>query len=265
MTKTDLFDLYQKLISLVNTAQGGLIRPQVNFENWMATINTELFRDLFSNYEKCQQLNDEYKLPFLKTLNVVVTPVAGVPYDVIPYPANYEYLSSVRFLMRKSGVFCPAANCNFLKTESDGKSKTIEWLDDDVKELRALAEGQESTETPIQPIDNQKFGAALKHLTKSPTLENPIITQFDGGFKIAPKGIGIIVMDYLRTPTRPVFAYSVGPSDTVIYNLGASTQMDWSGIVENEILSRASMKYGLYTREQQIIEGAKTEYSLAHK
>lgn len=266
MTKMDLFDLYQKTIALVNTAQGGLLRPQVNFENWLATINTELFRDMFGEYEKSQQLSDEYKLPFLKTLNVVVTPVPGAAYDVFAYPSNYEYFSSCRILMRKGNVFCPTSKCSFLKGEDkNGRGKIVEWLDDDVKELRALAEGGDSTEIPVELIDNQKFGSALGHLTKGPTLQEPKITQFDGGFKIAPKGIGIIVLDYLKTPTRPVFAYTAGPSDTVIYNGPGSTQLDWSSIVENEFLSRLAMKYGAYTRDKQITEDAKTEYSLGHK
>lgn len=268
MTKTDLFDLYQKIISLVNSAQGGFIRPQTNFENWINTINTELFRDMFSEYEKAQQLSDEYKLPFLKTKNAIVTSVPGAAYDEFLYPADYEYFSSARIIRRKDGGggACGKKGCDFIKdTDKDGRAVNYRWDDPDMLELRALAEQKNLGEAPVELIDNQNWASVLEHETKGPTEALPYITQIGGGFRIAPAGIGIVVLDYLRTPGKAIFSVTPGPGDTVIYNKPGSQQLEWSSIVENELLSRAAMKFGIYTRNEDVSKNAAIEYQIAHK
>lgn len=266
MTKMDLFDEYQKLITTVNSAQGGFVRPQANYQNWMNAINTELFRDMFSTYEKVQQASDELKLPFLKSINAVVTSIPGSPFDIIPYPANYEYFSDCRILTRKDGIACPQSNCDFMSgTDKNGHGVHYRWDDPDYAEIRARAEQQQLTELRVELIDNQYWSAVLRHVTKGPTRRRPYITQFDGGFKIAPAGIGVVVLDYLRTPGKALFAYTPGPGDTVIYDKPNSVQLEWSSIVENEFLSRLAMKYGLYTRDESVSRNAQVEYQIGHK
>ncbi len=260
MTRIDLFDLYQKLIAHVNQAQGGFIRPQVNFENWLAAVNNELFRDSFSEYEKSQRLSDEIKRPFLKSGNVVAIQQPGQAYDKIPYPELYEYFASASVFYRK-GTHVSCCNNKLALIGDDGKFKPVD--DPDYKEIRAKAEGAELTEIRAELVDNQRFDSVLNHRRKGPTKDRPYITQYDGGFKIAPKGIGIVVLDYLRTPTRPVFAFTPGTDDTVIYNLGASTQLDWSNVVENEFISRLAMKYSMYTRDEGLYKLSANENAMS--
>lgn len=263
----DLFDLYRKLISLVNSAQGGFIRPQSNFQDWVNAINTELFRDMFSEFEKMQQLSDEYKKPFLRTVNAVVVSVPGAAYDTFLYPADYEYFSSARIMSRKdNGKICARSGCDFIKdTDKDGRAVTYRWNDPDLQALRAKAEQAELAELPVQLVDNQVWASVLEHETKGPTMARPYINQFEGGFRIAPAGIGIIVLDYLRTPRSAIFAFTPGTGDTVIYDKPNSQQLEWTGIVENEFLSRMAMKYAIYTRNEDVGKNAQVEYQIAHK
>lgn len=244
-------DLYQKTIALVNTQQGGHLRPQRNFISWLNDISRELFKEKFKDFEKGQSIDDELAKPFLRSVNVKVTALAGSPHDIIPYPDDYGYLASIRVLVDPdNGVGCPCAGLDAL--EEDGSCTA--YKDSDLFELAEKIKGQNLKEGNATKIDNQRWGSALDNPFKKPTYEKPVVTQFDGGFKIFPKGIGTVVLDYLKKPKDATYEFTLGPDDTVIYNPTTSVKLDWTDGIVNEFLARLKIRYAAYTKQADMYQ-----------
>lgn len=247
-------DLYRPLVSAVNTQQGGFIRPQTNFENWVNEVSDEIFREMMQELERNQVITDEMA-PFLKSINAITVPQPGRSYDLIAYPDDYAYFSSARILLSGNNTGCACDGLDVM----DGKGICKAWTDTDVKDLMEKYKGSDLCEMSITKIDNQRWGAACDNEFKKPTMSNPIITQFEGGFKVAPKNAGIIILDYLKMPRKAVFGYTLGANDVVIYNAGTSTQLEWSRSKQGEFLARLIKRYGMYTREPFLYQGGEME------
>lgn len=89
----------------------------------------------------------------------------------------------------------------------------------------------------------------MKHKTKKPRFDNPYATQFDGGFKIAPKGITFVIVDFFKVPAEATFDFTLGTDDQIIYNAATSKPLEWPELVINEFISRAEKRYGKFTRD----------------
>lgn len=257
MQYMDLFELYRSACADFNTQQSGHMRPQQNYQLWIENISKEYFRELFKDWEKNQILDDDYGLAFLKSVNIPVTIQPGKNFDFIKLPLDYAYYSSLRVFIhadQKSGCLCEEYDI----LDSDGACGKYE--DPDFKEIREKNKGQSVGEGRAVKVDNQRWGSAINHRRKKPILEQPVITQINGGFKISPKGIGIVVLDYIRYPVSPVFAYTTNTDGTVNYDLANSTQLDWPVQVKNIFLARLKMKYASATSQ-----GDKYQHGMVEK
>lgn len=242
----DVFDLYQAHLGNVNSQQGGHSRPHRNFQSWLCQINMELFREKFGSHEKSQRSHDELARPFLRTVNVVLETSSARQYDVARYPDDYAYFSSARVLLRDESAtegMC-APNTDFVST-----GQLVRYEDPDMVNLRQRAAGDSYVERSVSMIDDQRWGNILTHKFLKPTLKKPAMTIHEGGFRVAPTGVGIVVLQYLRTPDDPVFAYTIGSDDMIIYNQAGSTQLEWPAQMRGEFLSRLSERYALYIRD----------------
>jgi hypothetical protein len=112
-------------------------------------------------------------------------------------------------------------------------------------------------ERTVDKVDNQRWGAVCEHLTKMPTFDNPKLTQLNAQFKVAPREVSVIVLDYYVRPTPAVFAYTVAPGnvqtgagDQLLYNKALSKPFPWPTTMVNEFLIRLGERYGLFTRDQ---------------
>lgn len=252
MRMMDLNDLYINALADFNTQQGGILRPYLNFNQWLNDISTELFNEKFGDAEKSQENNDQLDNAFLKSLNVVVTAQPGKNFDMITLPADYGYFAAIRVFTTKGGDTCGCAEYDVLTEEGQCKKYT----DPDLEEIRERLKGENVNETKAEKVDNGRFGAACKHKLLTPTLALPFVTQVNGGLKIVPRDIGIVILDYYRLPAKAVYAYTTTGVDTVNYNLGGSTQLDWPDLVKPEFLARLKKRYGSATRNQdQYVEG----------
>lgn len=252
----DLFELYEKVCGTFNTQQGGHIRPHRNFVDWVNDVSIELFEEYVAVAEKNQQISD-YLTPFLKSVNVVVNPIAGTMYDVIKFPTDYEHYGSARVFYNSNETGCPCQGLPIIDGK-DGKECENPYQDEDDKIKAQLKSEEGLCESSIIKVDNQRWGSICGHKTMSPTKKNPKITQFDGGFKIAPKQLGVIVLDYYRKPVKATFDYTItnpGNIDEYLqYNSGTSTKLEWSSVLVNEFVNRIGKKYGKFIREQFIFE-----------
>lgn len=260
MPTIDLYDLWQSLRNNVNTQQGGFIRPQANFQSWVNEISVELFREKVKEWETTQRISDELS-PFLKTVNAVLVEQPGRNYDVLTYPSDYGYFSSARILANVNvPCGCACAGKEFM----DGKDGQCKPYDDpDYQEIAAMNAGADVCELIVTKVPNQMWGSACDNSFKKPTAVAPIITQWDGGFKVAPRKLGVIILDYLKIPRKAVFGYTLGVDDNVIYNPLTSVQLEWSESVKGEFLARLQKRYGMFVREEFVYVGSEAERQIS--
>lgn len=250
----DLFQLYEKFCGTYNTQQGGHVRPSRNFVDWANDISMELFKEYVPLAEKNQQIKD-YLSPFLKSKNIVINTVPGAMHDIIKFPADYEHYASARVFYDSNRNGCSCTGLPVIDGNS-GKECELPYQDEDDRNKNKV--GNELCEVSIIKVDNQRWGSICAHKTLFPTKESPKITQFEGGFKIAPKNIGVMVLDYYRKPVFATFNYTItnpGNIDEYYqYNENASTKLEWSPVLVSEFINRIGKKYGKFIREQFIFE-----------
>lgn len=258
MRMMDLNDLYTASLAACNTQQGGIMRPYTNFNAWINEISTELFNEKFGNAESSQKNDDQLDQAFLVSLNVPCNSVKGQNYDTITLPSNFGYLSAVRYFRAQDADYCcPCDEYDIVNAK--GECKPYDDPDNDA--IRERLKGIYLPERAAGKVDGPRWGAACGHRINPPSLEgdNIIYTQANGVIRIAPKGLGIVVLDYYRLPVKAVFAYTTTGIDTFNYNLGGSTQLDWPDLVQAEFIARIKKRYGSATRNQQQYAEANAE------
>lgn len=253
----DVFDLYQRSCSDLNTSQNGLLRPIQNFIKYCYEISLELHREYFKDMETRQVTLDEYTTPFLVTKNLVVQAQSGIPYDFAALPADYAYWSSMRILVDTSDKnkprSCPARDekgdcCTFVNEfgEDCANGDCGGYRDPDQDEIDRKEKELMLQEWTVKKWDNQRWGNLVNHPRKRPTMEKPGVTQITGGFRVMPKGIHILALDYFKKPVVPVFGYTIGSQDQIVYNVNASVQIEWSEKLIPEFVKRLGMRYAKF-------------------
>lgn len=246
----DLFELYQSFQSWVNTFQGGWYRPQSDFQRACNDISNELWNEWTNDAEKSEEVKANL-IYFLKSKNIKVEKKSSA-YGLIEVPKDYGRKSSLRLI-----------------TDGEKCYPSSEAEDSDVFKTDAnLAEDyyDKVIETNVKVVDNVRWGSANKHETKKPTFERPLATQMGqqegegdikGGFKISPRSISVVVLDYYVRPKDAVFAYTLTPGnpqtgagDQIVYDKKKSLPLQWPTTMLNEFLVRLGERYGAYTRDQ---------------
>lgn len=249
MTPINNFQTWQNLMTLVNVQQGGQIPPTV-FNNWYNEVSAWYFKNLAQEYATTQVLSDFLK-PFTRFVNVIVAQQVGANFGIATYPADYEFFLNASVLYPKDENTCFFSD-KYPIIDTGGKFR--QYDDPDIAQLRIAYAGANVMESQLNKVDIDKWPSCLNHITKGPTLQQPKMTQFDGGFKVAPKFVQSIVLYYLKTPVKSVFSYTIGTGDIAIYNAGGSTQLEWSEQVMPIFLAELQKKYAAYTRDMDMYQ-----------
>jgi hypothetical protein len=257
-----LFDLWEKFIGKANTHQGGHARPHRNFQQWVNDISVEIFEEEYQVWEKTQVISDRL-MPFLKSANIIVNPVGGQMWDLVKFPADYQHFSSARVIRKDNKSCgdselvtldgrdgCTEVKCEFM-IDADEKKRLQQQADDSIKEI------------VITKIKNNKWAGLLDHESDRPSWNSPACTQFDQGLKVAPKALGVIILDYLRLPVKGVFGYTIVDAgletEYIQYDPNASTPLEWSETLINEFLNRLLKNYGTFTRDEMLYQHGENE------
>jgi len=253
----DLFKLWEKFCGKVNTHQGGHFRPNRNFVSAVNDIRLEIFEEEYKAWEKSQIITDRMS-PFLRSVNVVVTGVSNQMWDLIKLPADYEHFSSAR-IWQRDGEACGCNSCDTIDGSTGKESSCKFLLDADEMELAKNEADSRICEVTIDKVDNARWGAICNHRTLSPQKTGkPKCTQFDGGLKIAPKGTGVIILDYFRLPKEGTFDYTIINPNTedeyIQYNAGGSQPLEFTELLIPEFLDRLQKRYGTFVREPGLYE-----------
>lgn len=256
----DLYDLYNALLSLINSSQTGWVKPQTNFQTWVNEINIEMWRYYKKQWENNQDIVDTFALPFLQTINITLSKISGAVYDFALYPKDYGGFSSARILVDESLAAAYLPKCDTLDSDSGICKK---YVDPDEKAAQELQREQKLSEQKIFKIDNARIGRIQDHAWDNPRKDNPIITQAATGFKVFPKGLGVIVLDYFVSPTPVKFAYTIDPTtDLIVYNKAGSIQPQWPYLAFDEMLYRLGKKAGIYTKSWDLYQASEKEREL---
>lgn len=253
----DLFDLYTKFKSDNNTFQGGLFRPETDFEATVNSISLDIWNDLVSQAEKSQEISDELAV-FMKSVNIQVEKTRN-NYGLVRYPKDpslktYGRFSAARILIHNDTTVTdddlPICGVDG-QCVADGHKET-----ETEKEQREAAYKDGIVERNISLIPSSKWGSKLTHRDKAPTFEDPAMTQYDEGFKVAPRTVSVVVLDYFFKPSAATFKYDIAPGnaqsgagDYIIYNKNASKPLEWRESMIPEFLRRLSIVYSKYTRD----------------
>ncbi len=235
--------LWQDLKSAVNIDQNGWFRPETDFIKGLNQVSIKLWNDYTGTAERMQEGKDKL-FPFLRSKNIPVSSSATY-YGVAAKPKDYGRLASARIVVHKEQTL-PAKDidngiCEGLKTPEEINDAYYDNVIEAVCEI----------------IDNQRWGAYCQHLTKGPTLQKPGITQINDSFKVAPRKISVIALDYYIEPTPATYEYTTtsgnpqtGAGDQIIYNPN-SVKLQWPEQMRNELLQELKDWYYLYIQNQQ--------------
>lgn len=241
----DLFDLYGSFQSVYNVFQGGFWRLQTDYTRACNDISNDLWIKWTREAEKSQEARDRL-LPYLRSKNLIVKSQNSY-YGVVTPPSNYGRYATARIIVEGDNTY-PAKDIE--NGECDG-FKTEEEITDDFYE--------KMEELQVEIIDQQRWAACLQHETKKPTMKKPKMNEIDGGFRVAPRKISVIALDYYTRPEDATFIYDIsmpniqtGAGDQIIYNKKDSKPLQWDNTVRNEFIWRLGERFGAFTREQYL-------------
>ncbi len=232
----DIYQLYKDCKSNLNVKQGGPFRLR-DFNSWVNQISIELFNDYFSDWEKSQQISDKLSQPFLSS-EVVIATKSKLNYSLFPYPSNYAYFSSARIFVTSDDkvISCP--------------KKTGEDTEDSIL--------SDVCERNVNKVDNARWGSVCSHPIIYPTLDRVFISQYESGFKVAPKDVAYISIDYLRYPKKAELVLTNGQ----VYDAAAQAAtkpLEWNDSLRNEFAARISKAFGVFIREPFLYATSKTQ------
>lgn len=248
----DPFELYKTFRSDVNTFQGGFVRPESDFIEQVNNISFALWDNYTSQAEKTQEINDNLA-PFLKSRNMIVGQSTG-NYGIAPYPEDYGRYSVARVLQHGEECLCEIG-----KDTYDHSCKKIETpLEKDARNEK-YKDG--ITEVLATKVESSKWASMLEHRTKCPTFKSPGITQYDKGFKVAPRQVSVIVLDYYILPQKATFVYTVAPGnpqtgagDYIIYDAKKSVKLEWPQSMIPVFIKELRDVYARFTRDGQLFQ-----------
>jgi hypothetical protein len=100
-------------------------------------------------------------------------------------------------------------------------------------------------------VNEQEFALAAKSQLRPVTVNSPIAKDITNGFQIYPSSSYVGVYNYLRRPLKPVYGYTTS-GRTITYNNATSTQLEFTDVYINNIISIALKFWGINMAEQDI-------------
>lgn len=242
--------LYDKFKGMVNEHHNGAV-PIGTWIDWVNDTQRIIFEELISEFQKTQVISD-FITPFLESKNGVVKKQPGLSYDLISKPTGYEHLASCRILK----IGDKSCGCKSYDT-IDGDKKTslascgsVELDEDELQKLKD-ANDEAKYEIKVAIVDNDRWSAILNHPRKKITKDKPAITQFAGGFKIAPRNSATsVIMDFFVAPKDCVFNYNIinpgTEAEYLQFNPTGSVNLDWSESLTQKFLDILNLKYNTF-------------------
>lgn len=115
-----------------------------------------------------------------------------------------------------------------------------------------------STINNVRFLNEDELALALKSQLRAVSTSNPIAIDASVGFRLYPAATQSGFYNYLRRPATPVLGYTQS-GRTITYNPGTSTQLEFTDVYINNIISRALKFWGINMAEQDIQQFAQIQ------
>jgi len=110
----------------------------------------------------------------------------------------------------------------------------------------------------VRFLNEDELALALKSQLRAVSTSNPIAIDASVGFRLYPAATQSGFYNYLRRPATPVLGYTQA-GRTITYNSGTSTQLEFTDVYINNIISRALKFWGINMAEQDIQQFAQLQ------
>jgi hypothetical protein len=115
-----------------------------------------------------------------------------------------------------------------------------------------------STINNVRFLNEDELALALKSQLRAVSTSNPIAIDASVGFRLYPAATQSGFYNYLKRPATPVLGYTQS-GRTITYNPGTSTQLEFTDVYINNIISRALKFWGINMAEQDIQQFAQVQ------
>jgi len=110
----------------------------------------------------------------------------------------------------------------------------------------------------VRFLNEDELALALKSQLRVVSTSNPIAIDASVGFRLYPAATQSGFYNYLRRPATPVLGYTQS-GRTITYDPGTSTQLEFTDVYINNIISRALKFWGINMAEQDIQQFAQIQ------
>lgn len=115
-----------------------------------------------------------------------------------------------------------------------------------------------STINNVRFLNEDELALALKSQLRAVSTSNPIAIDASVGFRLYPAVTQTGFYNYLRRPATPVLGYTQS-GRTITYDPNTSTQLEFTDVYINNIISRALKFWGINMAEQDIQQFAQIQ------
>jgi hypothetical protein len=115
-----------------------------------------------------------------------------------------------------------------------------------------------STINNVRFLNEDELALALKSQLRAVSTSNPIAIDASVGFRLYPAATQAGIYNYLRRPATPVLGYTQS-GRSITYDPNTSTQLEFTDVYINNIISRALKFWGINMAEQDIQQFAQIQ------
>ncbi len=108
-----------------------------------------------------------------------------------------------------------------------------------------------SVERPVAPVKNRDWGAVGSSHLQIPTKQFPKYTEFKDEYRFLPKDIGIVYVDYFKTPIAPVWGFTV-VNNRPVYDATTTINFEWDEFAVGEVLSAFLQLVGISIKDAEL-------------
>lgn len=126
---------------------------------------------------------------------------------------------------------------------SKGQYKTAVMLSSDIK---------------VEQVDIGHWSDRINHSVKTPTATYPVCRIDNVDIVVRPVSVPSVIVHFLKTPTKPVYAYTTS-GDDYVYDDANSVDFEWPAQLHDEIVDRVLGNLGISQREPQLVQFSNLE------